>query len=164
MFDYIFWFKNFPPQIATILIAMLPIAELRVALPVALIIYKLPFWSAFFLSILGNMLPVFFIIWWLRPITIFLTKHFKLADRFFSWWFNRVDQKFKKGILKYGINLALVLFVATPLPLTGAWSGAVASFLFNIQYRRALILIFLGVVIAGIIVGFLTESGLYILK
>jgi uncharacterized membrane protein len=52
-----------------------------------------------------------------------------------------VRYKFEQGALKYGINFALVIFVAIPLPLTGAWSGAVASFLFGIPPRRDLILI-----------------------
>lgn len=159
MFDYLSWFKNFPPELATVFLAMLPVAELRFALPVALIIYKLPFWSAFFWSVFGNMLPIFFLIHFMRPIAAWLTKHSKLADKFFSWWFNRVRYRFEQGMLKYGVNFALVIFVSIPLPMTGAWSGAVASFLFGIPPRRALILIVFGVIIAGIIVTLLTYSG-----
>lgn len=152
-------FKNFPPEAATALIAMIPIAELRVALPVALLVYGISFWAALFWSVLGNMVPIFFIAFLLRPAANFLTKHCGLARRFFDWWFGRVRKKFEKGILKYGINLALVLFVAIPLPITGAWSGAVAAYLFGIPPRRALILITIGVIIAGIIVGLLTGGG-----
>lgn len=157
-------FKNFPPEAATALIAMIPIVELRVALPMAILVYKMSFWSAMFWSVLGNMLPIFFIVYLLRPAADFLMKHWKLAKRFFDWWFNRVRRKFEGGILKYGVNLALVIFVAIPLPLTGAWSGAVAAFLFGIPPRRALILILFGVIIAGIIVAFLTQGGAYILR
>lgn len=157
-------FKNFSPEAATALIAMIPIAELRVALPVALLVYKMSFWSALFWSVLGNMVPIFFIVWLISPVVKLLTKHFKWADKFFSWWFNRVRYKFEQGALKYGINLALVIFVAIPLPLTGAWSGAVAAFLFGIPSRRALILITIGVIIAGIIVGLITGGGLYLFK
>lgn len=164
MLDYISWFKNFPPELATILIAMLPIAELRAALPIALTVYKLPLTVAFFWSVVGNMLPIVILVWFIRPLFLFLSKHSKLADQFFSWWFNRVHYKFEKGALKYGINIALVIFVAIPLPLTGAWSGAVASFLFGIPPRRALILILFGVIIAGIIVALLTQGGVYVLK
>jgi len=164
MFNYIAWFQNFPPEAATAMIAMIPIAELRVALPVALLIYKMSFWPAFFWSVLGNMVPIFFIVFLLRPAADFLIRHSKWAKKFFDWWFARVRRKFEKGILKYGINLALVIFVAIPLPLTGAWSGAVASFLFGIPPRRALILIAFGVIIAGIIVGLLTGGGLYIFR
>lgn len=162
--NYAELFKNFPPELATALIAMVPIAELRAALPVALAVYKLPLLTAFFWSVLGNMLPIFFIVWLIRPVVDFLMKHSKLAERFFSWWFNRVRYKFEQGTLKYGINLALVIFVAIPLPLTGAWSGAAASFLFGIPPRRALILIFFGVIIAGIIVSVLTQGGIYVFK
>lgn len=159
MLDYVSWFRNLPPEAATALIAMIPIAELRAALPVALLVYKMPFWSAFFWSVLGNMLPIFFIVYLLRPTADFLIRHWGLARKFFDWWFSRVRRKFEKGILKYGINLALVLFVAIPLPITGAWSGAVAAYLFGIPPRRALILIAIGVIIAGIIVGLLTSGG-----
>ncbi len=159
MIDYISWFKNFPPELATFLLSMIPIAELRVALPVALVVYKLPLLVAFFWSFLGNMLPIFLVVYLLRPFAAFLAKHSKLADKFFSWWFNRVRYKFEQGALKYGVNFALIIFVAIPFPLTGAWSGAVASFLFGIPPRRALILIFLGVIIAGIIVTLVTLGG-----
>lgn len=162
MFDYVSWFQNLSPEAAVMIIAAIPIAELRAALPIALLIYKMPFWSAFFWSFLGNMFPIFFIVFLLRPAANFLIKHWGLARRFFNWWFDRVRRKFEKGVLKYGINLALVLFVAIPLPITGAWSGAVASFLFGIPPRRALILIATGVIIAGIIVGILTSGGAYI--
>lgn len=157
-------FGNFPKEAATALIAMIPIAELRVALPVALLVYKMPLLSAMFWSVLGNMLPIFFITYLLKPVADFLVKHWGPAKRFFDWWFSRVRRKFEGGSLKYGINLALVIFVAIPLPLTGAWSGAVAAFLFGIPPRRALILITFGVIIAGIIVGSLTSGGLYLFR
>ncbi|MFA5412970.1 MAG: small multi-drug export protein [Patescibacteria group bacterium] len=157
-------FKSFPPEAATALIAMIPIAELRVAMPVALLVYKMSFWSAMLWSVLGNMLPIFLIVFLLRPAADFLMKHWGLAKRFFDWWFTRVRKKFEGGILKYGINLALVVFVAIPLPLTGAWSGAVAAYLFGIPPRRALILITIGVIIAGIIVGLITGGGIYLFK
>jgi uncharacterized membrane protein len=164
MIDYVGWFQNLPSGVVVMIIAAIPIAELRVALPVALLVYKMSFWSALFWSALGTMLPIFFIVYLLRPAANFLIKYWGLARKFFDWWFSRVRRKFEKGILKYGINLALVLFVAIPLPITGAWSGAVASFLFGIPPRRALILIATGVIIAGIVVGLLTSGGVYIFK
>lgn len=164
MLNYVELFKNFPPEAATALIAMIPIAELRVAMPVALAVYKISFWSAFFWSVLGNMLPIFFIVYLIKPVVDFLMKHWGLARRFFDWWFGRVRRKFERDSLKYGIDLALIIFVAIPLPFTGAWSGAVASFLFGIPPRRALILIGIGVIIAGIIVGLLIGGGLYLFK
>lgn len=160
--NYVEIFKNFPPEAATMLIAMTPIAELRVALPVAMLVYDLSFAAAFFWSVLGTMLPIFFIVYLLKPIANFLIKHWQLARKFFDWWFGRVRRKFERGVLKYGIDLALIIFVAIPLPFTGAWSGAVASFLFGIPPRRALIFIAIGVIMAGIIVGILTGGGVYI--
>ena len=161
-FNYIEWFKSFPPEMATAIIAMIPIAELRASLPIALVVYKLPLIFAFFWSIFGNMLPIVFLVWLIGPVANFLIKRSKLAKRFFEWWFRRVKEKFKQKSLKYGVQLALVLFVAIPLPLTGAWSGAVASFLFDIPPRRSLLLIFCGVVMAGIAVTLLTQAGIFV--
>lgn len=160
--NYIEWFKSFPPEASTALIAMIPIAELRAALPVALVVYKLPLVSAFFWSIVGNILPVIFLVWLIGPLVNFLVKHSKFAKFFFEWWFKSVRLKFEKKSLKYGVQLGLVIFVAIPLPLTGAWSGAVASFLFGIPPRRSLLLILCGVIIAGIIVVLMTQAGISI--
>ncbi len=162
--NYAELFSHFPKEAATMLIAMIPIAELRASMPIALAVYKMPFWSALFWSVLGNMLPIFFIVYLLKPVADFLMKHWSLARRFFDWWFLHVRKKFEKGVAEYGIDLALVIFVAIPLPLTGAWSGAVAAFLFGIPPRRALILITIGVIMAGIIVGLITGGGIYLFR
>lgn len=163
-FNYVEWFRNFSPEAATAFIAMIPIAELRASLPIALVVYKLPFISAFFWSVFGNVLPVVFLAWLIGPVVDFLVKHSKFAEKFFRWWFESVRLKFEKKSLKYGVQMALIIFVAIPLPLTGAWSGVVASFLFDIPPRRALFLILCGVIIAGLIVTLMTQAGLFIIR
>ncbi len=151
MFDYISWFAGLPPELATMLIAALPLAELRGALPVALSVYHLSWWSAYFWSVLGNILPVIFILWLLEPVSKYLIQHSKLAAKFFDLLFARTKNKFADKYKKYG-ELALVIFVAIPLPMTGAWTGAIAAFLFGIPYKKSLSSITLGVLIAGLIV------------
>ncbi|MBS4014763.1 MAG: small multi-drug export protein [Bacteroidetes bacterium] len=147
------------PQIKTILLATLPINELRGTIPLAISILGLKPIEAFIYSIIGNILPIFFILWLLPAISNFLSRRFNIFNRFFFWLFARTRQNFYKKHEKYG-SLALILFVAVPLPITGAWTGAVAAFLFGIPYKKSIILIFLGVVLAGIIVT-LISSGVF---
>ncbi len=154
-FNYFELFKNIPPQAATFLIAMLPIAELRVSLPLALTAYKLSLWQSFLFSVLGNIVPVFFILYLIDPVSKYLMKKSKIFNHFFGWLFKRTRIKFEGNYAKYGL-LELAIFVAIPLPMTGAWSGALAAFLFQIPRKQAALYIILGVIGAGIIVSILT--------
>ena len=150
--DYAGIFSNFSPEFVTVLVAMIPIAELRVSLPLALGTYDFSLFSAFFYSFIGNMIPVFFILWFLEPVSNFLIKHSRFFRKFFDWLFERTRRRFKKSSKRYGVLIALMLFVAIPLPVTGAWTGSVAAFLFGVSYRKAILAIALGVIVAGIIV------------
>ena len=145
------YFSQLPPEIITILIAMLPIAELRGAIPMAIGVYHLPPATAYFLSIIGNIIPVIFILWLIEPVSGFLMKKIKLCRRFFTWLFERTRANHNHKFEKWGA-LALITFVAIPLPMTGGWSGALAAFVFGIPFKKALPLIFLGIMIAGVIV------------
>ncbi len=138
------------------LIAMAPISELRGSIPYALAHYlSVP--EAFFYSVLGNILPVFLILSLLGPVSNFLIKRFKIAENFFHWLFERARLNNHQKFERWG-KLALVIFVAIPLPMTGAWSGAVASFVFGIPYWKSIGLIFAGVLIAGVIVTLATTG------
>ena len=145
------YFSQLPPEIITILIAMLPIAELRGAIPMAIGVYHLPPATAYFLSIIGNIIPVIFILWLIEPVSGFLMKKIKLCRQFFTWLFERTRANHNHKFEKWGA-LALITFVAIPLPMTGGWSGALAAFVFGIPFKKALPLIFLGIMIAGVIV------------
>jgi len=145
------YFSQIPPEIATIIIAMLPVAELRGAIPVAIGVYHLPPVVAYFLSIIGNVIPVVFILWLVEPVSGLLMKRIKLCRRFFGWLFERTRVNHNHKFEKWG-SLALITFVAIPFPMTGGWSGALAAFVFGIPFKKALPLIFLGIMIAGIIV------------
>ena len=149
--EYAQIFQDIPDQLSTFLIATIPIAELRVAIPVALSSFKMTVPSAYLWAVLGNMLPIIFILWWLNPVSRFLSKHIKFMARFFDWLFSRTRKKHGKRFERWGA-LALITFVAIPLPITGAWTGSVAAFVFGIPFKKALPLILIGVLIAGIIV------------
>jgi len=142
------WVRGLPPEIATFVIAALPISELRGSIPVALTVYKLPVWSAVLWSVLGNVAPIPLILKLLDPVATFLSHRFRIWDRFFQWLFTRTRRKGERYFQLYQ-ELGLVLFVAVPLPLTGAWTGAVAAFLFGLPLWRGFLLITLGVLIAA---------------
>jgi len=101
------------------------------------------------------LVPGFLLVWLLGPITRFLEKHFYLLDRFFIWLFERTRKKHSKKFEYWGA-LALISFVAIPLPMTGVWSGAVAAFVFGVPYKKSVLMISIGAVIAGLIVSLVT--------
>lgn len=136
---------------------MLPINELRGTIPIAISSFGLPPLEAFFYSVIGNILPIFFVVWFLSALANFLSRHSIIFNKFFNWLFERTRKRFYHKYQKYG-DWALVIFVAIPLPMTGAWSGAVAAFLFGIPYWKSLGLIFVGVIIAGMIVTLLSTG------
>ncbi len=143
-------------EIIILLTSMLPITELRATIPIALIVYEMPVWSAFLLAILGNLIPVILIIWFLNLlINKFLIHQIYIFNRFFTWLFERTQRKHSKKFERWR-DLALVILVAIPLPFTGAWTGALAAFVFGIPIKRAFPLIALGILIAGIIVTTIT--------
>jgi uncharacterized membrane protein len=149
--------QAFPPVIATFIMAMLPIIELRGSIPFAMGVYGMPAWMAFSVSVLGDIIPATLIILFLKPVALWLSAHSVFFDKIFKWWFQRTISKFEKKFNKYG-PWALMIFVAIPLPVTGAWTGSVASFLFDIPKKKAFLFVFLGVVIAGIIVTLISSG------
>lgn len=138
-------------ELKVFLIAMSPIFELRGSIPMALGAYQMPVWSAFLISVVGNTFPVIFILWWLEPVSRYLSHRSYFFNRFFTWLFERTRKKHAKNF-ENAKALALMIFVAIPLPLTGAWSGALCAFIFGIPFKKAFLSIAGGVVIAGIIV------------
>ncbi|ABE52292.1 COG2426 family protein [Methanococcoides burtonii] len=151
-----------PPWLSTIILSALPISELRGAIPIAIGVYEIGPVEAYLLAVLGNLLPVIPLLLFLEPVSAFL-RRFKIGDMFFTWLFTRTRQKHSESMEKYG-TLALTLFVAIPLPVTGAWTGCAAAFVFGIKFRHALIAIVAGVLIAGIVVTLLTLAGISALE
>ncbi|MEM0088666.1 MAG: small multi-drug export protein [Archaeoglobaceae archaeon] len=131
-----------------ILISALPIFELRAGIPVA-IYYGFKPWEAYTLAIFGNFLPVPFLL-------LLLNKLLEIAKRFRTLWaiyefiHIRVERR-REIVEKYGY-LGLTLFVAIPLPMTGAWTASLLAFLLGLNNLKASIAILLGILIAGIIV------------
>jgi uncharacterized membrane protein len=132
---------------------MLPIAELRLALPMALEYYGLPLWRSLFLTISGNFIPAVILVYGLRWVSQFLSDRFVFWAKFFKWLFEHTHMRHTKKFEIWGA-VALISFVAIPLPVTGAWTGALASFVFEIDKKKALVYILAGIIIAsGIVTG-----------
>ncbi|MEE8228454.1 MAG: small multi-drug export protein [candidate division NC10 bacterium] len=151
MMDLVHWVRGLPPELATFVIASLPISELRGAIPVALGVYDLPLWSALLWAILGNLAPIPVILRILEPVSNFLRQRSRFWEGFFQWLFARTRRRGEHYFRVYK-ELGLVLFVAVPLPITGAWTGSVAAFLFGLPPGRSFLLITLGVLIAASVV------------
>jgi uncharacterized membrane protein len=137
-------------------IAVIPISELRGAIPIAISVYHFPWYYAYLFGVIGNLLPVPFILLLLDKIIPLLGRVGfldKLMQRYFAWTKRR-----SKQIERYGW-FGLTLFVAIPLPVTGAWTGSILAVLLGMKFKRAFSAILLGVIIAGIIVTCATELG-----
>ena len=153
-------FRHLPPELITVFVAALPIAEVRGAIPAAMALHlSLP--KAFFWACLGNLLPVVPLLIWLDAVSTWLSRRFPFWRRFFKWLFSRTEAKAQ--MVKRYEAIGLALFVAVPLPLTGAWTGCVAAFLFKLPFRLAFLAIAAGVLGAGLIVSLAVYAGLKIL-
>jgi len=153
--DYSHLFANIPPQLATFLIAMIPISELRAAIPIGIKVYHLSIWSAYFWSVLGNLVPMILILLILQPIADFLSRHFRIFHKFFEWLFEHTRKRGAKKFEKWG-EAAVFILTATPIPLLGGWTGPLAAFVFNIKLKKSIPLVILGCMAAGVIVTILT--------
>jgi uncharacterized membrane protein len=131
------------------ILAALPLAELRGSLPVGIEVLGIPWYCAFLLSVLGNILPVPFLLLFFDALSK-LAYRTKRGRQFTEWLYRRTRRQ--SGVIeKYG-HLGLIFFVAIPLPGTGAWTASLAAHLLGMKFWPTLISIILGVIGAGIIV------------
>jgi uncharacterized membrane protein len=158
--------SGLPKELVTVCIAMLPVSELRGAIPWALapppLGGGLNWLEAYLFAVIGNFIPVLPLLLCLGPASTWL-RRYTLFDRFFEWLFARTRRRGK--VVERYEALGLVLFVAIPLPITGAWTGTVAAFLFGIRFWYALPAVMAGICIAGCVVtmaslGFISAFGL----
>lgn len=140
-------FSSLNDVLTTFIVSMLPVIELRGSIIFAAT-QNVPWYIAYAVSVIGNVLPIPFIMLFLRPILNFLkkTKHLAKAAN----WIQERSMKKADKILKYEI-LGLFIFVAIPLPGTGAWTGAIIAALLDMRISRAFPTIVAGVMTAGII-------------
>lgn len=137
----------------TFLVAMVPVVELRGAIPFG-VVRGLNLWTAIIASMLGNLIPVPFIILFIRKIFAWMRAHMPKLDGLVI----RMEKKAEKNraaVEKYAF-WGLVILVAIPLPGTGAWTGALVAAMMEIRLKRAFPAIAIGVAIAGVIVSVIT--------
>lgn len=145
--------------IHTMIIAMAPVLELRGAIPYGLA-QGLPFWPVFAVSLVGNVVPVPFLILFIRPVFAFLRRS-RLLGPLIERLERRAHLKGRK-VNRYKA-LGLFILVAIPLPGTGAWTGALVAAFLDIRMRNALLAIALGVLAAGILVSLISYSAFLII-
>ena len=143
---------------------MLPITELRFSIPYFILVDNLMWQKVFIISVLGNILIGIVILYIIAP-GMFIVKKYNYFKKIINYILIRTKTK-SKIINNYKL-FGLILFIGIPLPLTGVWTGALASYLFSIPRKKAIIGIVIGVLISSIIMLSLTLLGKemhYILK
>ena len=134
---------------------MVPVIELRGGIPAGVAAGLPVFWAAL-VSIIGNMIPVPFVLFFIRKLLVWMEQKSSLLGRFAKMLRDKADAN-KENVLKYEF-WGLVLLVAIPLPGTGAYTGALVAAMVDMQIKRAVPAIFIGVVIAAIIVSLVTTG------
>lgn len=143
--------------------AMTPIGELRAAIPIGLALYKLNPFVVYFFSVSGNVFASFLILISLGAFSRWTSKNIDFFNRFFTWLFSQTRKNHYNKVNKYGLYL-LPFFVAVPLPITGAWTASLIAFVFGMPFKKSFPLISAGILAAGLIVLFLTKTGVAIEK
>ena len=141
-------------------VSMVPLIELRGAIPYA-ILFKLPLLPSYIIAIIGNMIPVPFIFFFARKVLLW-GKDKPLIGPFFNFCLQKGEKAGEKLQEKAGkgLYLSLLLFVGIPLPGTGAWTGTLGASILDMDFKKSVIHIVAGVLLAGIIMG-LVSSGAF---
>ena len=156
------FFSGLPSELYVFVISMLPIVELRGAVPIGAIL-ELPFYLNYPLSVAGNLLPVPFILLFISKLLDFLAR-FKTFAPMVRWLRGKAQKHSKKVLgdgeadgeptaqkMSRGVFIGLLLFVAIPFPGTGAWTGSLVAALFSLPKRASFAAIALGVLLCGVI-------------
>ena len=139
----------------TVLVSMLPVVELRGGIPFG-VAAGLPVWASYIAAVIGNFIPVPFIIVYIRRIFQWMRRHIPRLNSLVDALERKAHLKGKK-VTKYKY-WGLLIFVAIPLPVTGAWTGALAAAFLDMPLRRAIPSIIAGVLIAGLFIGLLAHG------
>ena len=145
-------------------VSMVPIVELRGAIPISQG-FGLPLLQSYIICVIGNMLPVPVIFFFARKVLIW-GKDKKFIGGFFTWCLDKGErggEKLKEKAGK-GLYVALLLFVGIPLPGTGAWTGTLAASFLDMDFKKSTISVMGGVLLAGVIIGVLSAVGINVVK
>lgn len=155
--DLLDWLNTTPAgeAVFTALVSMIPVVELRGGIPFGVAL-GLPIWAAFLAAVAGNLVPVPFIIVYIRRILQWLRRHFPRLDSLVDALERKAHLKGRK-VTRYKY-LGLFLLVAIPLPGTGAWTGSLVAAFLDMPLRKALPPICCGVLTAGLLITFITHG------
>jgi len=138
--------------------SLVPWWEGRYAIVMAIKTFGWEWWQAFPLVIIGNMLPIPFILLFFPHVEKWL-RNFESWSRLMDWFFDKTRKRADAKIRRYE-HLGLLVFVAIPLPFTGAWTGSLIAYLFNLKFGRSIVTIFVGALIATSIMTVVTLIGI----
>ncbi|MCH4207031.1 MAG: small multi-drug export protein [Solobacterium sp.] len=160
MNSFLTWFmstigQHISPRISVMLVSMVPLVEERGGLVLASLL-KIPLWEGVFWCVLGNIIPIPFILFFIKKLLHWMADHHmaKIVN-----WCEAKAEKNRKKIEKYGF-WGLALFVGIPLPGTGAWTGSLAAALFDMDLKKASISILIGVALAAFIMSVISYGAL----
>ena len=147
-------------ELTAFLISMLPLVEIRGGLPVALATGISPV-AAILITGVGNMIPIPFILLFIRPVFAYLKKHGKIGEII-----TKIEKRAlsKSGDISKRNIIGLIIFVGIPLPGTGAWTGALIAALLDMRIKYAFPAIALGVLIAAVIMTIISICGISFLQ
>ena len=154
----------FLKYLSVFLISMVPLVELRGAIPFATVSLGLDYWPSLAVCVLGNLFPVPLIYFFARKV-LECGQDKRYIGRFFNWCLQKGEsagQKLSHRAGKRGMFLALLLFVGVPLPGTGAWTGMLAASFLDFGIKGTSVSVSLGVVLAGIIMGIISMTGIHV--
>lgn len=135
----------------TVLVGMMPIIEIRGAIPLGYVM-GLNYWVAYLCSFIGNIIPIFFIVKYIRPLFDFFGR-WKFFKKIIDWATDKATRKIQENTrLQSAVAFGLFVFVAIPIPTTGAWVGSLIANFLDIPLRKAFVPLALGVATAGLIV------------
>ena len=139
------------PELKTFLIAMSPLIELRGAIPIAISVYHLPVITAYLLAVIGNLVSLILIVLVGNPLAIWFSKQASIFKTIIDFMFGKVRKKTEKlGMLRE--NLIVIVLTAIPVPLVGGWTGAISAVILGLPPKRAILMVFLGTIISGVVV------------
>ena len=143
-----FFLNTLGKELCVLLCSVIPVIELRGAIPLG-VAFGLPWWENYLLAVIGNFIPVPFILLFIRKI-LELMKKVKHLDKFALWLEKKADKN-KERIEKYSF-WGLFTLVAIPLPGTGAWTGSLVAALMHVKFPKAMLAVACGILAAGVIV------------
>ena len=153
----------FQKYLLAFLVSMVPLIELRGGVPYA-VLMGLDYWTALIVCVIGNMLPVPVIYFFARKVLLWGCDK-KYIGKFFTFCLKKGEkggQKLTAKAGRGGLFVALMIFVGIPLPGTGAWTGTLAASFLNMGIKSTSLAVSLGVVMAGIIMGLVSLTGVHI--